>query len=502
MLSSANVVCPVCDKSMSMQFLNAHLDNCVAQPTTTTTATTTLATPTSGLVDSSPISKKSRKDEPSAEHLHAENVVDGNVVNITPLAARLRPSQLSEFVGQNGVVELLQQLINRNALPSFILWGPSGSGKTTLAKIIAKCAPGAKLVIKSAVSTKLDELRSVFTSAKSLRALTGQRTILFIDEIHRFNKLVQDSLLPEVEDGLLLIGATTENPSFSVNAALLSRCTVLILKSLQPDELRLILRRALDKTSSTGHVDESGENALIGVSSGDARVLLNTLESCLSARSDGIVDEALVKRVIASTQANFSGEVHYDSISALHKSIRGSDPSAALVFLARCLHGGDPLYVARRLIRMASEDIGEADHNALPITVAAWDACKNIGMPEAETALAQCVVYLAKAPKSVAIYEAWNRVKAAVAEAPNFDIPLHLRNAPTRLMKEVGYGRGYIYTPHNPNAHQEFMPDQFKGKNFFGESGNNDNNNNNSLKRKQSNTNTSTNTTNDDDWQC
>jgi putative ATPase len=459
---------------MAMQYLNAHLDACVGVVKETTTTATTkrarLVEPTMSMEQQLDNEKTDTSNVASVSIATPKKQQSAAAVDVnTPLAARIRPEALSEFVGQTSVVQLLQQLVDRNALPSFILWGPSGSGKTTLAKIISKCAVGAKLVIKSAVSTKLEDLRSVFTAAKSLRALTGQRTILFIDEVHRFNKLVQDSLLPEVEDGLLLIGATTENPSFSVNAALLSRCTVLILKPLLPDELLRILRRALEKTASTAFVDESGESAIVSISGGDARVLLNTLEACLSARQGdaGVVDEALVKRVVASTQANFSGEVHYDSISALHKSIRGSDANAALVYLARCLHGGDPLYIARRLIRMASEDIGDGDHQALGVAVAAWDACKNIGMPEAEVSLAHCVVYLARARKSVVIYEAWNRAKAAVSETPNFDIPMHLRNAPTRLMKEVGYGRGYVYTPHNPTAAQEFLPEQFRGKNFF-----------------------------------
>ncbi len=402
-----------------------------------------------------------------------------------PLAARMRPKNLEEFVGQDQIVgkgRALRMAIESGQLPSIIFWGPPGSGKTTLAFIIAGMTSSFFAPI-SAVSAGVADLRRIVEEAKERRRMQGQRTILFIDEIHRFNKSQQDAILPYVEDGTVtLIGATTENPSFEVNSPLLSRARVYVLKPLSEKDLAAIIKRALeDKERGLGAfnavLDQDVLANLITMSNSDARMALNILEmAVLSTPPDanGIrhltmttLEDVLQHRSLVYDRA---GEQHYDIISALHKTMRGSDPDAALYWLARMLEAGeDPLYVARRLVRFASEDIGMADPQALVIAMAAEQAVHFIGMPEGSLALAQAVVYLATAPKSNSLYTAYLAVQQEVKNGLDEPVPLHLRNAVTSLMKNVGYGKGYKYA-HNFQGHfveQQNLPESLKGRQFY-----------------------------------
>jgi putative ATPase len=402
-----------------------------------------------------------------------------------PLAARMRPKNLDEFVGQDQIVgkgRALRMAIESGQLPSIIFWGPPGSGKTTLAFIIAGMTSSFFAPI-SAVSAGVADLRRIVEEAKERRRMQGQRTILFIDEIHRFNKSQQDAILPYVEDGTVtLIGATTENPSFEVNSPLLSRARVYVLKPLSEKDLAIIIKRALeDKERGLGAfnavLDQDVLANLITMSNSDARMALNILEmAVLSTPPDAngvrhltmqMLEDVLQHRSLVYDRA---GEQHYDIISALHKTMRGSDPDAALYWLARMLEAGeDPLYVARRLVRFASEDIGMADPQALVIAMAAEQAVHFIGMPEGSLALAQAVVYLATAPKSNSLYTAYSAVQQEVKNGLDEPVPLHLRNAVTALMKNVGYGKGYKYA-HNFKGHfveQQNLPESLKGRQFY-----------------------------------
>ena len=416
---------------------------------------------------------------------NAMSGVDLELSSGMPLAARMRPRGFAEFVGQEQLVgkgRILRKCIEADQLPSLILWGPPGSGKTTLAFVIAGVTKSHFSPL-SAVSAGVADLRRIVDEANQRLKLSGQRTILFIDEIHRFNKAQQDTILPFVENGVaILIGATTENPSFEVISPLLSRCRVFTLSSLTDEEIRLIAERAIeDEERGLGKLKvELAEEALrhlIVMSDGDARVALNTLEMATQATlpgADGLrhlslttIEEALQHRALLYDK---SGDQHYDLISALHKSLRGSDPDAALYWLGRMLEAGeDPLYIVRRLIRFASEDVGMADPQALMVAVAAQQAVHFVGMPEGNLALAEAVTYLATAPKSNSLYSAYSRVQQDLEQSRNEPVPLHLRNPTTRLMRELGYGRGYKYA-HDYSGHfveQQNLPTSLQGKQYY-----------------------------------
>jgi len=429
----------------------------------------------------------------------------------SPLAERMRPRNLEEFQGQEHLVgegKILRDLIRSDEIPSLLFWGPPGTGKTTLARIIAN-ETKANFIQLSAIDSGVKDIRKVVERAEKDKRL-GEKTILFIDEIHRFNKRQQDAFLPSVENGtIILIGATTENPSFSLNNALLSRCRTFVLEELTEKDLLQILEQAL-KNKERGFggrnikISKEVKRYLVGLSNGDARTMLNALElAVMRLRNDAdltqknakeekkkqtadknlgsnnkktgfkIVTKKTIEQAMQKTNLLYdrAGDEHYNIISAFHKSMRGGDVNATLYWLNRMLAGGeDPLFIARRIIRFASEDIGLANSLALPQATAAYDACRFVGMPECGVNLAQAAVYMAKSKKSVVLYEAYEKVMAEIKESGNLPVPLHLRNAPTKLMKDLDYGKDYKYTPkvsRKENKKQTFLPSELKGKKWI-----------------------------------
>jgi len=402
-----------------------------------------------------------------------------------PLADRMRPRSFDELLGQDRLLapgRPLRAAIERDLLQSIILWGPPGTGKTTLARLIAQVTR-AHFIAFSAVLAGIKEIKAVMAEAEQARRQLGRRTIVFVDEIHRFNKAQQDAFLPRVEAGdIVLIGATTENPSFEVNSALLSRSQVFVLEPLTADAIKSLLGRAMaDRDRGLGaegvEVEPKAIEAIARLANGDARTALNLLEATVTAApaaGDGPrkVDLALVEQAVQRKTLLYdkSGEEHFNLISALHKSMRNSDPDAAVYWLARMLEAGeDPLYVARRVVRFASEDIGNADPQALSVAVGAKDAVHFIGMPEGNTALAQAVIYMATAPKSNAVYTAYQQASSDALHDEAEPVPLHLRNAPTRLMKDLEYGKGYQYAHDDREgvAAMDCLPDRLRGRKFY-----------------------------------
>lgn len=399
-----------------------------------------------------------------------------------PLAAKMRPLNLDDYIGQSHILgqgKPLRKALQAGQLHSMILWGPPGVGKTSLARLITQYLD-ASFKPLSAVLAGVKDIRSAVAEAQLQREQSGRHTVLFVDEVHRFNKSQQDAFLPYVEDGVIIfVGATTENPSFEVNNALLSRSRVYVLKSLSESELLQVLRRALsDSDKGLGsrqlQIDEMATGNILRAADGDARRLLNLLEVAADFVEDGdTITAEVLAEVLSSDVRRFDkgGDLFYEQISALHKSVRGSDPDAALYWFARMLDGGcDPLYIARRVVRMASEEVGNADPRALQLALNAWDVQERLGSPEGELAVAQAITYLAAAAKSNAVYNAYNQVRSDVRQLPSYDVPNHLRNAPTQLMKQMDYGKGYRYAHSEEGAFaagESYFPDDLAPRRYY-----------------------------------
>ncbi|MGB1949367.1 MAG: replication-associated recombination protein A [Marinobacter sp.] len=401
-----------------------------------------------------------------------------------PLAARMRPRTLEDYVGQAHLVgagKPLRRAVEQGQLHSMILWGPPGVGKTTFAQLLANLSDLSFETV-SAVLSGVKDIRQIVERAKNRKTMEGRDTLLFVDEVHRFNKGQQDAFLPHIEDGtFIFVGATTENPSFELNSALLSRTRVYVLKNLEEQDVMRLLRRALEAPEGLNaavDVDDAVLTMMASASGGDARKALNILEVATDlAEDDGQgrlrITSGHLEQVLQTSLRRFDkgGDVFYDQISALHKSVRGSDPDGSLYWLCRMLDGGcDPLYVARRLVRIASEDIGNADPRALQLSMDAWDAQERLGSPEGELALAQAVTYLALAPKSNGVYNAFNQCMADIRSDPDYEVPVHLRNAPTKLMKSLGHGDEYRYAHDEPDAFaagESYLPEAVHQRRYY-----------------------------------
>ncbi len=395
-----------------------------------------------------------------------------------PLAARMRPRGLDTYIGQAHLLasgKPLREAIESSQLHSMILWGPPGVGKTTLARLIAEVCD-IEFQSISAVLSGVKDIRQAIDQARQIQLASSRKTLLFVDEVHRFNKSQQDAFLPHVEDGtVIFVGATTENPSFELNNALLSRARVYRLQSLTDEQLAVVLKQAMDQDSELGDIqtDDDTIRTIARAADGDARRALNILEVANDTSEDGRVDQSLLAEIFGDELRRFDkgGDLFYEQISALHKAVRGSDPDASLYWFVRMIDGGcDPIYIARRVVRMASEDIGNADPRALQIALNAWEVQERLGSPEGELAIAQAVAYMAVAAKSNAVYSALGELKGVVAETGSLDVPLHIRNAPTTLMKEMGYGDSYQYAHHYEDAFvpgESYVPQEIHGKQFY-----------------------------------